>query len=86
MLSQKYQGTGGGSGRGTIWQVFASHNIILLLRVFLGFFEPEVWVSDGHGYLTASGYFYLRFSSAQIFWIQILPCHIYGSRTLQSGR
>ena len=25
-----------------IWQVFPSHNIFLLLRVFLGFFEPEL--------------------------------------------
>ena len=69
-----------------IWQVFPSHNIFLLLRVFLGFFEPELWVVDYHGASTASGYFYLRFSSAQIFWSHILSSHIYGSRALQSGR
>ena len=50
-----------------IRQVFPSHNIFLLPRVFFGFLDLCVRVLEGHVSSWAPGYFYLRFGVTKIF-------------------
>ena len=50
-----------------IWQVFPSHNICLLPRVFFGFLDLCVRVLEVHVSSWAPGYFYLRFGVTQNF-------------------
>ena len=53
--------------RTDIWQVFPSHNICLLPRVFFGFLDLCMRVLEVHVSSWAPGYFYLRFGVTQIF-------------------
>ena len=50
-----------------IWQVFPSHNIFLLPRVFFLILDLCVRVLEVHISSWAPGYFYLRFGVTQIF-------------------